>query len=185
MTNRTDTPRLRDRVFPSRVALAIALVVCVVVPIVLVSLQIHENPKFSPIDEGAHFDYVDRVAEGSIPRQGQRLLRTTMRELVCTGTDLPGLEVPPCDAARLPYDRFPGGAHQYEAQQPPTYYAITVPLRWVTENVLQVDNKLDATRATGIFWLVAGLLLLWAAGRPWMSTWCRSARCCSCSQSHR
>ena len=33
------------------------------------------------------------------------------------------------------------------------------------QHVVGVDGRFDATRAAGIVWLVAGLLLLWAAGR--------------------
>jgi hypothetical protein len=149
--------------FPTRAALAIALFACVVAPATLVSLQIDANPKFSPIDEAAHFDYVDRVADGSIPRQGQRLLPSTLRELACRRTDLASLRAPPCDTPVLRYDQF-SATYQYEAQQPPTYYAITVPLRWAIEK-LGMDDKLRATRTAGIVWLVVGLLLLWAAGR--------------------
>jgi hypothetical protein len=48
--------------------------------------------------------------------------------------------------------------------QPLTYYLLTVPLRWITQHILRV-NQLDATRATGIIWLILGLVLCWAAGR--------------------
>ena len=65
----------------------------------------------------------------------------------------------------LKYSQFTGQGVQYEALQTPTYYAATVPLRWVTENVLGIDDKLDATRATNVIWLITGLLLTWAAGR--------------------
>jgi hypothetical protein len=150
--------------FPTRGALALALFVCVVAPVVLVTMQIDANPKFSPIDEAAHFDYVERVANGDVPRQGQRLTETTLRELACRGSVLESLRAPPCDTPVLRYDQF-SATYQYEAQQPPTYYVITVPLRWVAENVLGIDSRLDATRATGIVWLIVGLMLLWAAGR--------------------
>jgi hypothetical protein len=138
--------------------------VCLVAPATLISLQINQNPKFTALDEVAEFDYVQRIAQGGFPREGQQLLHSTLRELVCRGNELnvPG---PKCDAAHLPADKFPGGTGQYEAQQAPVYYAAAVPLRWVTENVFRVNNTLDATRATNIFWLVAGLLLAWAAGR--------------------
>lgn len=150
--------------FPSWRAAAVAALVCVAVPSLLVALQIHDNPKFSPVDEAAHWDYVKRVAGGDIPRLGQRLEASTRREIVCRGTDLRGLVLPPCRASQLPAQRFPGNAEQYEAQQPPTYYALTVPLRWTGTDVLGVAD-VTATRATGIFWLAAGLLVLWAACR--------------------
>jgi hypothetical protein len=160
--SRTDRGR---GLFPTRGALVIAMLVCVVAPTILVALQIDANRKFSPVDEAAHFDYVDRVANGEVPRQGQHLLKSTLREVACRGNALEAVKVPPCTAPTLEYEQFPGAASQYEAQQPPTYYALTVPLRWVAQHVFRIRDTLDATRATGIAWLVAGLLLLWAAGR--------------------
>jgi hypothetical protein len=153
------------RLFPTRGAAVIALVVCVLAPALLVGLQIDASPGFSPIDEAAHLDYVDRVARGELPRQGEHLLDGTLRELACRGIPFlpprPGL----CTAAELEYWAFPGRASQYEAQQPPTYYVLTVPLRWAAREVLRIDDRLDATRAANVVWLVAGLLFLWAAGR--------------------
>lgn len=166
MTNE-EAATLRARVLPSRVALAIMFAVCVVVPIVLVTLQIDLNPRFSATDETAHFDYVDRVAQGSIPRQGEEILPSTRREAACRNPQTDEARARLCHAREIPpQDRRPGKVElQYEAQQPPTYYAVTVPLRWVAEHVFQVDDKLAATRAGGLFWLVAGLLCLWVAGR--------------------
>lgn len=70
--------------------------------------------------------------------------------------------MPPCDA---PASKASTLWNQHEAQQPPIYYALTVPLRWGAHNVLGFDEDLQATRMTSIVWLVTGLLLLWAAGR--------------------
>jgi len=153
-----------QELFPTRAALALAVFVCVIAPTTLVWLQIDANPKFSPIDEAAHFDYVERVSRGELPRQGERLTQSTLRELACRGSVLEGLRAPPCSTPKLEYEQF-SATYQYEAQQPPTYYAVTVPMRWAAQKLLGIDSQLDATRATGIVWLVAGLLLLWAAGR--------------------
>jgi hypothetical protein len=157
------SPALRT-IFPSAAVVALVVGLCVLLPTLLVALEIDRNPKFSPIDEAAHWDYVQRVADGEVPRLGERLRPSTLRELVCRGTDLEGLLVPNCDAPRLRYGRFPGGGEQYEAQQPPIYYAITVPLRWLGREALGLDD-VDATRTSGLVWLVAGLLLLWCTGR--------------------
>jgi hypothetical protein len=151
--------------FPGGRAVAIALLSCVVVPVALVGLQLHHYPRFSPLDEAAHLDYVDRVADGAIPRQGQHLRAQTLREVACRGSALGGVAAPPCSAPVLRSAEFPAGASQYEAQQPPPYYVVTAAIRLVTRHVLGVDNELLATRLTSVVWLVAGLLLAWAAGR--------------------
>jgi hypothetical protein len=150
---------------PTAAAALTALFVCVLAPSVLVALQIDAHPKFSPVDESAHYDYVNRVAEGEIPRQGERLMQSTLREIACKGNAFVVAETPPCTARVLRPDQFPGRGYQYEALHAPTYHTITVPLRWVAQHVLGIDDRLDATRAVGIVWLVAGLLLAWAAGR--------------------
>ena len=140
------------------------LLVCVVIPALLVVSTIDRHPRLSPIDEGAHFDYVERIYSHGIPTFGDRLLRSSLREMACRGTRLDGLLVPACDAKVMKYDLFPGGAYQYEAQQPPLYYAVTAPVAKVAEKVLGVA-PLGAMRLVGLLWLVAGLLVLWKTSR--------------------
>jgi hypothetical protein len=146
--------------FPGPRALLLAIVTCVLVPASLIVVHIVENPMLSPIDEAAHYDYVDRIAEGSLPRLGQLLLPSTLRTISCRGVALHGLVYPPCNAKTI----SAAGSYQYEAQQPPTYYAVTAALRVIPEDALGIDS-LDATRLTGIVWLAAGLVLVWGTGR--------------------
>jgi hypothetical protein len=94
---------------------------------------------------------------------GQHMTNTTLRELACRKIAVPGFRTPPCDTQVLRYDQF-SNSWSYEAQHPPVYYALTVPMRWAATK-LGAANLLVATRITGIVWLVAGLLLLWGAGR--------------------
>ena len=148
--------------FPTWRALVLAILVCIVAPFSLVTLHIHENPRLSPIDEPAEFDYISRIAHESIPRLGQPFLPSTLQMMSCTGFASP-FHLPPCKGSHHPAD-YPGAGYQYEAQQPPTYYAISVPLRWVGVHVFGFDG-LTAARATGALWLSAGLLLLWMTGR--------------------
>ena len=127
--------------------------------------QIDANPKFSPIDEGAHFDYVNRVSKGELPRLGERLTQTTLRELACRGTVLTAYRLPPCDEPVLEVRPV----HVVAAIRDPT-----------PAHLLRGDggrcagprrscsaSTTGSTRPAlpGIVWLVAGLLLLWAAGR--------------------
>ena len=152
--------------FPTRKALGLAFLVCVVVPTVLVALQINEHPKFSPSDEGTHWDYVTRISNGEgVPRLGELLQKKTLKEIACRETETIAAKlVPKCSSQFFNAAKFPGGGQQYQAQHPPTYYALTVPLRWVAIEIFGFDD-LTGTRYTGILWLVAGLLVLWAAGR--------------------
>jgi hypothetical protein len=157
------TVRWRE-LFPTRGALVLAIFVCVVAPATLTWIEIVKNPKYSPIDETAHYDYVERIARGELPRQGQRLLDSTLRDLACRHTAVFDLATPPCGTKKIVYKQF-SSSYQHEAQQPPLYYAVTLGLRWGAQHVARIDDKVRATRAANIAWLVAGLLLLWAAGR--------------------
>jgi hypothetical protein len=136
---------------------------CVVVPGSLVVVHVHENPELSPIDEVAHWDYVTRLASGGFPRMGQLLQPSTLQATECERIALHGLVIPPCGAPPDP-KKFKALSYQYEAQQPPGYYALTVPMRWFGIHVLGLAD-LTATRLTGLVWLVLSLLLLWIAGR--------------------
>lgn len=152
------------RLLPTRGAAAIALSVCIAAPAALAGLQIDAQPKLSPLDEPAHFDYVNRVAAGELPRQGQRLRADTLRTMACRRFAIE-TPVPPCGQQRLHPDQFPGGGWQYEAQQPPTYYALTGAMRWLAQHGLRIGDRMDATRVASTVWLIAGLVLLWSAGR--------------------
>jgi hypothetical protein len=141
----------------------IAAFTCVVVPVSLVAVHIHENPLLSPIDEAAHWDYVTRLADGGFPRMGQFMQPSTLRAVECRGVALHGVVTTPCGTPPEP-NLFAGGGYQYEAQQPPGYYAATVPMRWFGMTVLGLGD-LTATRLTGAVWLVLALSILWVAGR--------------------
>lgn len=142
----------------------LALAVCVLAPLSLVAVHIHENPMFSPQDEAAHYDYVNRIAAGELPRLGDRLELSTMEAISCRGIAYPGIQLPPCGDSHVRADQYPGGGYQYEAQEPPTYYAITAAVRWLPEHVLGL-GEVTATRSVGALWLITGLILSWIAGR--------------------
>jgi hypothetical protein len=156
----------RHRIFPSLAALVIFLLAGVVAPLFVGYLHISHSPEFSEIDEINHYDYVTRIAAGGFPRLGQDIQPSSIRELQCRGLDLSGSTFPSCHAPFTAVDRKTYGATitQYEAQQPPGYYAITVPLRWAAIDVFGF-NDLTGTRSTGLVWLIAGLFCLWAACR--------------------
>ena len=150
--------------FPGPGALALALLTCVVLPAVLIGIHVHENYALSPQDESSEYDYVNRVAAGSVPGVEQPLLPATLRLIACHGVAAPGLALPPCGSGTLTASEFGPLGYSDEAQQPPVYYAITAGLRWIPRQLLGV-SLLSATRLTGIAWLAAGLLLLWGTGR--------------------
>lgn len=156
----------RHLIFPSLTALVVFLLAGVLAPLAVGSFHISHSPQFSEIDEINHYDYITRLAAGGFPRLGQDIQPSSIRALQCHGLDLPGSAIPPCKAPFTTADRaaFAATITQYEAQQPPTYYAVAVPLRWVAIHIFGFSD-LTGTRAIGLLWLVAGLYCLWVAGR--------------------
>jgi hypothetical protein len=156
----------RNRIFPFVSALVIFFCTGVLAPLLVGSLHISHSPQFSPIDEINHYDYVTRLAAGGFPRLGQDIQPSSIRELQCHGLHLLGVSLPACGSPFTTADRagYRATITQYEAQQPPTYYALTVPLRWVAIHVFGFED-LTATRVAGLLWLVAGLFTLWVACR--------------------
>ena len=139
------------------------LFVCVVAPVSIVAVHIHRNPLFSVVDEAEHYDYVERIAQGSLPRFGQSLLPSTTHLWRCVGHADPGWP-PACGPKATVIPARPNGDDdQYEAQQPPLYYMATALMRLPFIHVLGMSS-LNGTRLTGALWLAAGLLLLWLAG---------------------
>ena len=136
------------------------LLFCVVLPTAVAGSVIQRHSQFSPIDEQAHFDYVERLYSHGIPVLGDRLLPSTLKEIACRGTALPGIRTPPCDSPSFRAKDFPGRGHQYEAQQPPLYYAIAAPIAKVVEKVVGL-GPVGSARIVGVLLLIAGLLLSW------------------------
>ena len=158
--------RILHLCFPTASAIVVFLLTVVIAPIVLLSVHVHQSPQFSPIDEINHYDYVTRIAEGSIPRIGDQIQPTSLQMLECHGIALPTTHVPPCGTPLGPQvkaalaDELP----QFEAQQPPGYYVLTVPMRWAAIHLFAMSDP-TATRMSGIVWLLLGLAMLWAACR--------------------
>ena len=149
---------------PDLRALVLLIASCVLLPALLVTVHINKNPELSPTDEAAHYDYVTRASQWSIPRLGQPMQQDTFRVAACRGTALNGLVTPKCGLVHYSPATFAGGGLSYEAQQPPAYYFVTAAIRWFPEKLLGVSS-FTAARLVGIFWLVAALTLFWIACR--------------------
>ena len=78
------------------------LLFCVVLPTAVVGNVIQRHSQFSPIDEGAHFDYVERLYSHGIPVLGDRMLTSSLREMACRGTALEGITTRPAMPKSFP-----------------------------------------------------------------------------------
>jgi hypothetical protein len=142
---------------------AVVLALCVL----LVSLgasnhQRHEHG-FDVLDEGAHYDYVVRLAQGHLPRSGDPLTQETLRMMSCLGAS--GVPAHGCAAEhRNPATTAPAGGYSYEAvQQPPLGY---LPYLLTIQTEGSSQQALESARWGGFIWSVVGAgLLVWVA---WM-----------------
>jgi hypothetical protein len=142
--------------------------VAVVVPALLVSLVIVRYPAYSVLDEAPHADYLRRIEDLEVPRVGDRLLQETVADAQCR--TIGGRRAQPCGLPEYDPGIMGAQGYQYEAQQPPLYYAITALLRQAAR-IGPVDSFLVSARLTGIVWLVAGLLVFFAACRRLGCAW--------------
>jgi hypothetical protein len=137
------------------------VLVVVVLPAVLVGLAVATTPALSALDEFAHIDYVRRVSDFEVPRVGDKIEPETAQEAACR--KIGGRRPAPCGEP-VDLDRFDALGYQYEAQQPPLYYAVVAAVRPLVQ-VGPIGSFVTAARLTGILWLVAGLATLWLACR--------------------
>jgi hypothetical protein len=117
---------------------------------------------FDILDEGAHYDYVVLLAQGHLPRSGDRLTQETLRITSCLGA----YNQPPhgCAAKYRNPDTAPADGYSYEAvQQPPLGY---LPYLLTVQTNGSSQAALDSARWGGFIWSVVGAaLLVWVA---WM-----------------
>jgi hypothetical protein len=150
------------------VRVAVALLVAVVVPAVLVSLTVVRHPTFSRLDEPAHSDYLRRIEDGEVPRVGDKMLEQTVEDIQCRTVQ--GNRNAPCGLPSYSTELLGANGYQYEAQQPPLYYVITALLRQPAR-IGPADDFVTTARLTGVAWLSAGLLVFFAACRRLGCRW--------------
>jgi hypothetical protein len=125
------------------------------------SQQRHEAG-FDVLDEGAHYDYVVRLAHGDLPRSGDRYTQQTLRIISCVGE----YNVSPHGCAvkhRNPAVVPPDGYSYEAAQQPPLAY---LPYLLTIQTDGSSQQALQDARWGGFIWSVVGAgLLVWVA---WM-----------------
>ena len=141
---------------------AVVLLVAVVVPAVLVSVTVVRHPAFSRLDEYAHSDYLRRIEQGEVPRVGEKMLEETVEDVQCRTVQ--GNRNAPCGLDHYSTELLGANGYQYEAQQPPLYYALSALLRQPAR-IGPADDFVATARLTGVVWLSAGLLVFFLACR--------------------
>jgi hypothetical protein len=144
---------------------AIALSLLLLLAALFVVLYVHDYPRFSPIDEPQHLDYLIKASHGHIVRRGELIGDLTMKEEACHRLDAPfSSKVPPCHGVPgyLPQD-FQESGYNTAYIHPPTYYAISGVVARALLHVPWFNDILTAGRLVGVLWLGAAVLFLWLA----------------------
>ncbi len=143
------------------IAAVVIAILILFVSIAASSQQRHEAG-FDIFDEGAHYDYVVRLAHGDLPRPGDRYTQQTLRIISCVGEY--GLSPHGCAVKHRNPAVVPPDGYSYEvAQQPPLAY---LPYLLTIQTDGSSQQALQDARWGGFIWSVVGAgLLVWVA---WM-----------------
>jgi hypothetical protein len=141
---------------------AVVIAILILFVSIAASSQQRHEAGFDILDEGAHYDYVVRLAQGGLPRSGDHLTQQTLRIISCVGE----YNVSPhgCAAKQRNPMTLPTDGYSYEAaQQPPLAY---LPYLLTIQTDGSSQQALQDARWGGFIWSVVGAgLLVWVA---WM-----------------
>ena len=140
-----------------------AVVIAILVLFVSIAASSHQRHEagFDILDEGAHYDYVVRLAHGDLPSPGDRYTQQTLRIISCVGEY--GLSPHGCAAKHRNPALVPDGYSYEAAQQPPLAY---LPYLLTIRTDGSSQQALQDARWGGFIWSVVGAgLLVWVA---WM-----------------
>lgn len=129
------------------------------------------NTWFDVFDEAAHFDYMLKLSDGSIPSWGSVYEQETLLIASCLGSPLVP-SVPDCRVTDRPPSMSPPQGYNYEAQQPPLGYLVYLPGIWLSEGA-EPAARLDLVRDIGgtVQLVLACALLLGLASQLRLGFW--------------
>lgn len=147
--------RWLSRIRDSWVPIILVIVACVSGGIV----ASNHSDQLAPFDEWVYYDYVLKIPTQGIVRQGEFLTLEALEAMACDG-DAFGPRGEPCDDVEGNYAAYPQGGKTSADIYTPLYFGIT----WALGKAVQFATGaefLTSARATGIFWLVGGLLVFY------------------------
>jgi hypothetical protein len=117
---------------------------------------------WSPIDEAHHYGFVESIATGhGIPTVGKDVMPIEVVQVIKTSPTLASRSTPHLPVLEDGY--WSVASSQYEAVQPPLYYALEVPFYWLSRPFgfvasiygLRLGSVLIALTAVPLTWLLA------------------------------
>jgi hypothetical protein len=121
------------------------------------------TPIWSPIDEQAHYDFVEAMGRLEAPPiVGEDRVHREVLELAKRSSTSPWQSVPvPADPSRLEWHAY---AQSYEAAQPPLYYAAMAPV-WKAASWMRTLGTVYVLRVASLVLSLLLVPLLWLLGR--------------------
>lgn len=154
---------------PVRRFLLVALGLAVVA-VSLGGLHLSRATQWSPFDEHTHIDYAWQISRGSLPRAGSVIAPELLAEWSCARQTNVDFYLPECGADAAP-EEYPGYGYNYNSGHPPLYYAVTGVIARAVDAVVPGFAFVTAGRVVSLGWLVAGMVVLYAALRRWRVPW--------------
>ncbi|PFG32517.1 hypothetical protein ATL42_0357 [Sanguibacter antarcticus] len=139
----------------------------VLISLLIGLVQILREPQLSPYDEAVHLDYAWKASSGELPFPGSPISPTMLDAWSCHGQA--NATLPDCGSG-APSSEYPARGENY-LMHPPTFYLISGYLARFILAVSPVDDFVTAARFTGLLWLAAGMIVLYAALRAWGVRW--------------
>ncbi|WP_395244784.1 hypothetical protein ACGGZK_03000 [Agromyces sp. MMS24-K17] len=130
------------------------------------AIQIARLTMLSAYDEAAHLDYAWKVAHGQLPFPGSLLSPETLDSWSCRGQH--NLTLPACGSAAGNGD-YPARGENY-LMHPPVFYAVSGAFARAV-SALGIVDFADAARFASLIWLLAGMVVLYAALLVWRMPW--------------
>jgi hypothetical protein len=131
-------------------AVLVALCICT---IALSVRYIREQDRWSPVDEYAHFDYVQKLLQGRLPRLSDSISEELFQHI---RTD-PARSV---IGISQPGRRLGLANHSYQAKHPPLYFVVLAVPEWIMQTMDRpIFARLEVLRLFSYSLYVAGMLL--------------------------
>src|ERR1035437_2582773 len=132
---------------------SIILCILCLITIIFSVRFIHNQTKWSPIDEYSHMDYIDKLGEGKLPKLSDQISIEMFFHITTDTLRNPQRNIKTYEQLGLP-------AICYEAIHPPLYYALLVPpnllMNWMG---VKIFYRLKILRLFSYLFFVIGLCM--------------------------
>jgi len=128
------------------------------------ALVMRKDPRFGPIDEFQHFNYITAVVyHHRIPVPGDTFTQQAMRAHACHAAR--SATGPACHSLSFNPSDFENGGHSTAGGYPPAYYLPTAAVAWVVYKLSGSSDLFLPARMASLLWLLMGAALTYLLAR--------------------